>query len=152
MSSRKSRRMVWFLLAGVGAGLVVFLMLGPPGLLAKSESPLFCAGCHVMEGEYEAWAHTGAHRRIRCIDCHLPNENIAGHYLWKSIDGLKDVFFFYSGRVPEQITLTAHGTRVLQGNCIRCHAATVELIDHDRRCWECHRRLSHARSGSMETI
>ena len=152
MSSRKSRRMVWFLLAGVGAGLVVFLMLGPPGLLAKSESPLFCAGCHVMEGEYEAWAHAGAHRRIRCIDCHLPNENIAGHYLWKSIDGLKDVVFFYSGRVPEQITLTAHGTRVLQDNCIRCHAATVELIDPDRRCWECHRRLSHARSGSMETI
>jgi cytochrome c nitrite reductase small subunit len=40
----------------------------------------------------------------------------------------------------------------LQANCIRCHESTVEFINHERVCWECHRRLIHTRSGSMETI
>ncbi len=139
------------------AGLVVvavaiFLLHGPPKLLAKSESPGFCASCHVMESEFESWAHEGAHRRKLCVDCHLPNENVAIHYVWKSIDGLKDIAFFYSGRVPEHIKLTSHGEKVLQANCIRCHKETVEFMDHDRKCWECHRRIMHKRSGSIETI
>lgn len=132
--------------------VTLFLLHGPPKLLAKSESPTFCSQCHVMEAEYEAWFHEGAHRRNRCVDCHLPSENVAVHYVWKSIDGLKDVVFFYSGRVPEQIRLTSHGEKVLQANCIRCHQTAVEHIDHERKCWECHRRLMHKRSGSIETI
>lgn len=135
----------------VGA-VVLFLMFGPPKLLAKSESPDFCASCHVMGPEYEAWSHMGAHRRKQCVDCHLPNGNAGIHYVWKALDGLKDVGFFYSGRVPERIKLTDHGAKVLQANCIRCHETTVELISHERKCWDCHRRLNHTRSGSMETI
>jgi cytochrome c nitrite reductase small subunit len=141
------------IIAGLAAvAVVLFLLHGPPKLLAKSESPGFCAGCHVMESEYESWAHEGAHRRKLCVDCHLPNENMAVHYVWKSIDGLKDMAFFYSGMVPEQIKLTSHGAKVLQANCIRCHQATVEFVNHDRKCWECHRRIMHKRSGSIETV
>ncbi len=140
-------------LACIAAVVVLaFLMFGPPKLLAKSESPNFCSSCHVMGPEYEAWSHMGAHRRKLCVDCHLPNDNIGIHYIWKSLDGLKDVAFFYSGSVPERIHLTAHGEKVLQANCIRCHASTVEFINHERKCWECHRRLIHTRSGSMETL
>lgn len=139
-----------FLMAGLGVSL--FLMLGPPGLLAKSESPDFCSSCHVMESNYEAWLHTGAHRRKKCVDCHLPNETLPIHYIWKTIDGLKDVAFFYSGMVPERITLTAHGAEVLQANCIRCHESTVMLINHERKCWECHRRIMHRRSGTIATL
>ena len=135
-----------------GAAVMVFLMFGPPKLLAKSESPDFCSQCHVMGPQYEAWSHMGAHRRKLCVDCHLPNGNTGIHYIWKAIDGLKDVLFFYSGSVPERIKLTAHGEKVLQANCIRCHESTVEFVNHDRKCWECHRRLIHTRSGSMETI
>jgi cytochrome c nitrite reductase small subunit len=137
------------------AGIVVlslFLMLGPPQLLAKSDEPAFCVGCHVMEAEYEAWVHAGAHRRKKCVDCHLPNENMTVHYVWKAIDGLKDVAFFYSGNVPERIKLTAHGQKVLQSNCVRCHESTVMLIDTDRQCWDCHRRVSHQRSGAIATL
>jgi len=137
------------LMVGVAASL--FLMLGPPKLLAKSESPLFCAGCHVMEAEYEAWAHTGAHRREQCVDCHLPNQNVALHYIWKSIDGLKDTLAFYSGRVPERIMITAHGQEVVQLNCIRCHETTVQNIDQQRLCWSCHRRIAHRGSGLIQT-
>jgi cytochrome c nitrite reductase small subunit len=135
----------------IGAAGGIFLMLGPPKLLAKSESPDFCASCHVMEAEYEAWFHEGAHRRIKCVDCHLPHENMPAHYVWKSIDGMWDTVVFYSGRVPETIRASEHAQRVVQSNCLRCHETTVEMIDNKRQCWNCHRRLMHMKSGLIET-
>jgi len=138
--------------AAVGVVMILFLLLGPPELLARSESQIFCGGCHVMESEFEAWSHAGAHRRKQCVDCHLPNENVALHYIWKSLDGMKDVLLFYSGTASEQIKLTSHGAGVLQANCIRCHSSAVEFIDPDRKCWECHRRLMHKRSGAIATF
>ncbi len=139
------------LLAGgavvVAAGLI--LALGPGKLLAKSESPEFCASCHVMEAEYEAWFHQGAHRRRQCVECHLPGDNLPNHYLWKAIDGMKDVVMFHSGRVPEDIRLSGHGKTVVQANCVRCHESMVDRIDQGRTCWDCHRRLSHKRTGEV---
>ena len=129
----------------------VFLLLGPPQLLAKSESPDFCASCHVMEAQHTAFMHSGAHRRNKCVDCHLPNDGIAMHYIWKSIDGMKDVLFFYSGKVPEKITLSEHGAKVVKANCIRCHSTLVSQMDTSRDCWKCHRRVTHTGTGSIET-
>ncbi len=153
MNVLKSRRLVIALVVAAGAViLLLFLAFGPPKLLAKSDTPAFCVQCHVMEAEYDAWSHAGAHRRKMCVDCHLPNENAVIHYVWKAIDGMKDVLIFYSGTVPDRIRLTSHGAKVLQENCIRCHEQTVMLVNHDRKCWECHRRIMHTRSGAMETI
>ncbi len=139
------------LAAAAVAAAVLFLAVGPPKLLATTDRPDFCMRCHVMESNYEAWIHAGAHRRSKCVDCHLPNQNAGLHYLWKSLDGLKDAVVFYSGTVPERITLSAHGGAVLQANCLRCHETTVMMTDTVRKCWSCHRRISHQRSGAMET-
>ncbi|HTF99880.1 MAG TPA: cytochrome c nitrite reductase small subunit [Nitrospirota bacterium] len=136
----------------VGAVIFLFILLGPPKMLAKSESPDFCVSCHVMGAEYESWLHEGAHRRIKCVDCHLPNGDLATHYSWKTVDGLKDVAVFYSGLVPERITISEHGKRVLKENCIRCHENVVSMINQERNCWECHRRLMHTRSGLISTL
>jgi len=136
-------------LLAVGVGL--FLALGPPQLLAKSEHPDFCASCHVMEAAYEAWFHQGAHRRQACVECHLPGDNLAAHYIWKSIDGMKDLLVFHSGRVPDDIRISEHGQEVVRANCVRCHATVVSMIDHGRPCWDCHRRITHARTGAIET-
>lgn len=138
--------------SAITAAAILFLALGPPRLLATTSQPDFCRQCHVMESNYEAWLHTGAHRRSKCVDCHLPNQNIGLHYVWKSIDGLKDAIVFYSGRVPERIRLSSHGGTVLQANCVRCHETTVMMTDTDRKCWNCHRKITHQRSGAMETL
>lgn len=152
MLSNLRKPVVTLIIAGGGvAVLLLFLVLGPPKLLAKSEQPDFCGSCHVMESEYDAWNHAGAHRRKLCVDCHLPNDNTAVHYMWKGLDGMKDVLLFYSGMVPEKIRITSHGEKVVQANCIRCHEQTVMSIDPDRKCWDCHRRLIHTRSGAMQT-
>jgi cytochrome c nitrite reductase small subunit len=135
----------------IAAAAGAFLMLGPPALMAKSETPEFCSSCHVMQAQFDSWFHEGAHRSIRCIDCHLPHQNIMAHYVWKSIDGMKDVVVFHSGMTPETLNLSDRGQNVLQANCVRCHETTVWRITRDRNCWECHRRLSHTRSGAILT-
>lgn len=152
--SETKKKLGFYGLAGLGliTLVAVFFTLGPPQLLAKSESPIFCAGCHVMEGEFDAWMHAGAHRREKCVECHLPNQNMGLHYVWKSIDGMKDTLAFYSGRVPERIVITGHGKEVVQSNCIRCHETTVDHIDHQRLCWDCHRRIAHRKSGAIQTL
>ena len=148
-----NKRAMMLGLAGIAVILVAaFLLVGPPRLLAKSDSPGFCAGCHVMESQHIAFLHSGAHRRNSCVDCHLPNENLAIHYIWKSIDGMKDAIFFYSGHTPERIKLSEHGAKVLQANCIRCHEELVSPINTGQKCWSCHRSISHLRSGAIETL
>ncbi|MRR58023.1 MAG: cytochrome c nitrite reductase small subunit [Deltaproteobacteria bacterium] len=132
-----------------GTSVMLFILLGPPKLLAKSESPDFCASCHVMEEQHTAWRHSGAHRRIRCVDCHLPNGNPAEHYLWKSIDGMKDVVVFHTGNVPETIKLSSHGEKVVQANCIKCHGEAAANMDQTRKCWGCHRQLRHKLTGTI---
>ena len=142
----------FFIICGFGLAAALFLMFGPKKLLAKSSEPDFCVSCHVMEAQYEAWTHAGAHRRNKCVDCHLPNDNLSVHYVWKTIDGVKDLLVFYSGSVPEQIQLTSRGQGVLKNNCVKCHETTVMLVDSSRQCWSCHRRISHKRSGSIATF
>ena len=117
------------IIIAVAGGL--FASFGPPKLYAKSDTPEFCAGCHVMEAEYEAWRHQGAHRRIKCVDCHLPNNQIANHLTYKGILGMQDAFYFYSGRVPENIRLSAHGARIAKANCERCHEETIARVNMD---------------------
>jgi cytochrome c nitrite reductase small subunit len=140
-----------FLLGVIGSAGGLFLSFGPPDLMAKTETPLFCASCHNMESNYGAWFRVGAHRTVRCVDCHLPHQNMGVYYLWKSIDGLWDVAAYYSGRAPEKIIISERQQRVVQANCIRCHEARVTRIDQERRCWDCHRWLQHNLSVARMT-
>ena len=152
MSLPKRKTLIYVLIAAaIVAVLGIFVAFGPPGLYAKSESPEFCGSCHVLQPEYEAWFHSGAHHRIKCIDCHLPNNNLANHLFWKSVEGVKDSLAFHTGRVSETIHISDHGAKVVLENCRRCHAETISRIHEDRRCWDCHRRLSHKRTGAIET-
>lgn len=146
------KRLKILAIAAVCVGLFgLFLIFGPPQLLAKSETPDFCASCHVMEAQHKAFMHNGAHRRLKCVDCHLPNENIPMHYVWKSIDGMKDVLVFNFGKVPELIKISDHGAKVVKANCIKCHSTLVSQMDTSRNCWSCHRRHTHIGTGSIET-
>jgi cytochrome c nitrite reductase small subunit len=151
--SLSCKKVLLYLLLVAVAGAVVggFVAFGPPGLYAKSETPEFCGSCHVMDTEYEAWFHGGAHSRIKCVDCHLPNDTLPRHLVWKSIDGLWDLASFHSGWVSDPITLSGHGARVVQENCLRCHAETMARVNEDRQCWTCHRRMTHKQVGIIAT-
>ena len=141
-------------LAGFGflaAVLGLFMAFGPPKLFAKTSTPEFCGSCHILQPEYEAWFHAGAHKRVACVDCHLPNDTLANHLFWKSIDGIHDVLRFNMGQVHDYIKLSSRGGNVVKENCLRCHTETMARVNEDRQCWSCHRRLSHRLSGAMDT-
>ena len=150
----KSRRfwLILLVLAVLAAGLGALLAFGPPKLFAKSESPEFCGSCHVMESRYEAWFHAGAHRRVKCVDCHLPNDNIVHHLAAKVFGGGQEFLAFHTGRFPEEIHLSDSGARVLRENCLRCHAETMARANEDRNCWFCHRQLRHKQMGVVATL
>lgn len=134
-------------LAVFAGGGALFMLFGPPHLVTLTETPSFCGTCHSMKGQHKDW-RLSSHRQNWCIDCHLPNDNAANHYLWKSIDGGKDVFFEFSGlREHDEISLTEHGKRVLQKNCIRCHGDLMARMDTTRACIDCHRGIAHRRVG-----
>lgn len=124
--------------------LMVFLFFGPPALYEKTSTPAFCASCHVMETQHEAWFMEGLHREIDCVDCHLPNTNFISHLIWKGIDGTRDVIYFYGRLYDDIIRATSHGKSVVQQNCVRCHGDMVSRIEIEgRNCWDCHRRVQH---------
>ncbi|MDD2804758.1 MAG: NapC/NirT family cytochrome c [Elusimicrobiales bacterium] len=150
-----ARRQELFVKAAIYAGAAGFaaltLFFGPPKLIERTETPKFCGLCHSMYPQHAAWEHS-AHRSARCIDCHLPNDNAVNHYVWKTIDGNKDVFYEFSGlREHDEIALSPHGRKVLQANCIRCHEDMVVHIDQKRACIDCHRTVGHKRQGMTET-
>lgn len=148
---RNTRLQIAVIAAICAAILGLYLVLGPPHLIAMSESPAFCASCHVMETQHTAYLHAGAHRRFKCVDCHLPNDNLVSHYVWKSIDGMKDVIVFNSGKISDPIKISEHGAKVLKANCIRCHSTLVSQMDTSRNCWSCHRRVTHTGTGAIAT-
>ncbi len=123
--------------------LIWFASFGLPRLAEKTESGDFCGLCHVMELEKKAW-EVSSHQLFKCVDCHLPNDNFLSHYFWKAFDGLKDLVFFYTGKVPEEIKASEHAKKVIGENCLRCHYYTVSRIDFaGRYCWDCHWSLIH---------
>ncbi|MBI4656041.1 MAG: NapC/NirT family cytochrome c [Elusimicrobia bacterium] len=144
---------IGYAFCGSGAGILLiagFFLFGSPDFFARTETPQFCGLCHAMKNQRETWFHSG-HKGVLCIDCHLPNDNPANHYLWKSIDGAKDLIYHFSGiKEADEITLSGHGRKVLLANCIRCHTDMVEHINTMRNCWDCHRTLSHRRTGVID--
>lgn len=133
--------------------LLAILVSLSPGLLAKTNKPEFCAKCHVMEEQYLTLIKGGLHNSLNCVDCHLPNDSKAKFYLWKGIDGTKDVIHFFTGSVPDRIVISAHGKKTVQNNCIRCHEGVVSKMElGERKCWDCHKRTTHKNRLLIETI
>lgn len=142
---------------GVYGVVTVFLLfivtLLSPKILAKTNTPEYCASCHVMKEQYLSLMKGGLHNSLKCVDCHLPNESKVSFYFWKAVDGSKDLIAFHTGSVPDPIRASAHAKKTIQQNCIRCHEGMVSRITiADRQCWDCHKRISHKHTGLRETI
>lgn len=123
--------------------MIVAASAALPRILDYSESPAFCGVCHSMKQQSQTWEHS-RHRGVKCIDCHLPNDNLPEHFFWKGIDGTKDVISQTLGlKEEDEIRLSEHGKKVLQSNCVRCHKDIVSHIDNKRSCVDCHRGIHH---------
>ncbi len=114
-------------------------------------NPSTCNNCHVMDAVYEGWYHAGHHTVAVCGDCHTPHALIPKYYV-KALSGYHHVTAFVSGNIPPAIRAKLSSDKVIQENCIRCHADTVENImmgvqPFERNCWDCHRAVAHGKRG-----
>lgn len=111
-----------------------------------------CNNCHVMDAAYENWYHAPHEKVTECVDCHLPHDNPVNYWFEKGKTGMHDVVYFSAGLTPALIRAKPETQAIIQGNCIRCHQATVENIlmgaqAFDRNCWDCHRSVAHGQRG-----
>lgn len=114
-------------------------------------NPDTCNNCHVMNTVYEGWLHGSHSEWATCADCHTPHALIPKYYV-KAMSGYHHVSAFTLGNIPDAIRAKEESRQVVQDNCIRCHADTVEgmLYDPmplDRYCFECHSDVSHGERG-----
>lgn len=143
------------LLLGTSVGLLALVFHVSRASSYLSENPRTCVNCHVMAPQYATWFHS-RHREVAgCTDCHVPHDNILRHYAFKASDGMRHAFMFTFRLEPQVIRIHAAGQRVVQENCIRCHAPTVHgtrlpevrgddvQAEEGLRCWACHRETPH---------
>jgi cytochrome c nitrite reductase small subunit len=144
------------LLAVVGYGLYMTDFTAYLG-----NNPSTCNNCHVMDAAYEGWYH-GGHKAVAvCGDCHTPHAFIP-KYIVKAQSGFRHVSAFLLGHIPDAIRAKETSREVVQENCIRCHEATIALVNEggllmdsqlygetgsDRYCFDCHRSVAHGERG-----
>jgi cytochrome c nitrite reductase small subunit len=138
-------------------GLIALLAVAATGLYVTDftaylgNDPATCNNCHPMDYVYEGWYHAGHQEWATCNDCHTPHAFIP-KYLVKAQSGYHHVTAFLFGEIPDAIRAKESSDHVIQENCIRCHAETVDnmlnsVMEFDRYCFDCHRSVAHGERG-----
>jgi len=139
--------------AGVFVGICIATADEAEATSYLSNDPKACVNCHIMRDEYEGWQHAPHHAVATCNDCHVPHDFL-GRYLTKIEHGYRHSKAFTLQDFHEPIRMTASSARVVENNCLRCHAEFVseitaghgyqagnDLAEVD--CIRCHARVGH---------
>lgn len=152
------------ILAGMFFGLASYSIYVSKAWSYISDDPEVCVNCHIMTPQYSTWIHSAHRENANCMDCHVPHDNFFRKYMFKAKDGLRHATLFTMRAERQVISIEEEGKKVVQNNCIRCHA---DLFDKDklisqtkgeyqthhnnRECWECHRETPHGRVKSLSS-
>lgn len=152
---RRTRLLPRFFAVAAVTGLVG-LLIGAAGVVRYSETPSFCASCHIMRPYVDSWK-SSSHKDVACIECHYPPDKKGA--LWKKYQGLSQVAKYvtrtYSSKpfaeVDDASCLRSgcHSTRLLEGPLTTPHGIKFNHRDHlvgprrDRqlRCASCHSQM-----------
>jgi cytochrome c nitrite reductase small subunit len=149
------------ILLGVLLGLVVFIFRISNASSYLSSNPRTCINCHVMVPQYATWERSSHARVAKCVDCHLPHDNVVNKYRAKMRDGMRHSTIFTLRAEPQVIRIKPYAAAAVQQNCIRCHEsvledASVHKVTYEdaqagegKLCWDCHREVPHGRVRSL---
>jgi len=134
---------------GLLAGLGAYTFRYAEGLSYFSSDPRACVNCHIMREQYASWQHSPHHAVATCVQCHLPHATVPK--LWaKAKNGWNHSKAFTLQDFPEPIRITPGNARILQDNCVNCHADMVSELVHGSTtdpdavlCVHCHRGVGH---------
>ena len=136
-------------LVGVAAGVGIFTFWYARGGSYFSNDSRTCVNCHIMREQYDGWQKAPHHAVATCNDCHVPHDLI-GKYATKVDHGYRHSKGFTLQDFLEPIRIKEHSLKVVQDNCLRCHADFVDpLVSHHGApedvldCVHCHRGVGH---------
>ena len=152
-------------LCGVIVGLTgLFFYLLRMHTYIIGDDPAACINCHIMSPYYATWAPSAHARHTTCNDCHVPNNNMAAHYAFKGMDGMKHVAYFVTFSERQSIEAEDASAEVIMDNCIRCHkqlnqefvnTGRIDYMEAKRgegkACWDCHRDVAHMNKNSLSS-
>jgi len=156
----------------IGGGVGVALTVGSVVAIEQTSTNEFCGTCHSHKpiiASFKADKHGGANRVgfvAKCVDCHLPHDNMA-HYLFaKTKAGIRDVGIEFLG---DPTATDWHEIRkhredfVYDSGCLKCHTNLQKategnmksLLPHrdyfsgrtDKKCVSCHEHVGHKHLG-----
>lgn len=143
---------------GMFAGAGGYTFVAANGLSYMSDDPGVCVQCHIMREQYDGWRHGSHHAVATCNDCHLPHDTLLNQLFVKGLNGWNHSRAFTMQDFAEPIRINPLNSRVLEANCLRCHAAAVgDVTAHgtlgvpsDPRqevdlfgCVRCHQAVGH---------
>jgi cytochrome c nitrite reductase small subunit len=140
-------------LVAIPAGIGAFTFVYAKGFAYLSTDPRACANCHIMNEQYDAWLKSGHRHVAGCIDCHLPHAGLA-KWVAKADHGFRHSAAFTLQNFKEPIEITPRDRRLVQVNCVRCHADFVHAVlgspaprGAELDCLHCHGRAGHGTGG-----
>ncbi len=157
-------RLPVIILLGVltGIGSYAFYISNAASYL--SDAPQTCVNCHVMAPHYTTWFHSSHREHATCNDCHVPQDNIFRHYLYKARDGMRHSRIFTLRQEPFVIRIHEPGQQVVQENCLRCHEHANHRVNvfegsvetakagEQKLCIDCHRDVPHGAVTSSASV
>lgn len=115
-------------LAGTFVGAGVFTFVQAKGHTYLSDDPAVCVNCHIMRDHYDGWRQASHHAQATCNDCHLPQDNVVHKLYVKLNNGYRHSKAFTLQNFAEPIRIVPANARVLENNCLRCHAEMTDAI------------------------
>ena len=140
---------------GVLLGVGGYTFLYAEGLSYMSDDPEVCINCHIMQPQYDSWQKSSHHAVAVCVDCHLPHDFL-GKYFAKADNGWHHSKGFTLQDFHEPIMIKEPNARILQDNCLACHADLAhELVvgvngaADEVRCVHCHVTVGHGEPAGL---
>ena len=107
--------------AGLVFGLAAYLTIESKAPSYLSTDSKACANCHVMLSAYNTWEQSSHRENAKCVDCHIPHNNVVNKYVAKAMDGTRHAYVFSTNTYPDVIRTTETARATIQLNCVRCH-------------------------------
>jgi cytochrome c nitrite reductase small subunit len=141
-------------LVGAGLGVGGYTFVYAKGLSYMSSDPSVCVNCHIMQSQYDGWQRSSHHAVAGCVDCHLPHDFV-GKWFAKALNGYHHGKAFTTQDFAEPIVIKGPNARILQRNCIACHADLVHMPvtaaggDDAVECVHCHQTVGHGERAGL---
>jgi len=144
---RRRPLLLFFILAGVAAGLGGFTFFFAQGASYLTDDPKTCMNCHIMRSHFDDW-NRGSHKAVAtCNDCHMP-PGFVNKYFTKAENGYWHSKGFTLQDFHEPIQIRPRNAGIVRDNCLRCHGAFMSEVAHASDperldCVRCHGQVGH---------